>query len=129
RYGFSAPVGHRTLDRLERAHDGDPLGGAGDGLLPVPDALDKMVAFGLQRFPEGYFRDRDVSLAYRPAEGRERVGERGDRPLFCHALVVDAKRLIDVHVVEREHVMFADDRDIASFPWVEPAHVEVYEDV
>src|SRR5579864_8122685 len=82
RHGISdlfppSAVGHRPGHRRERAHRAGAAAPVGERCGPRGDALDEVVALGLQRLAQGDPRDANVSLPDAGAEGSKGVDEAG----------------------------------------------------
>ena len=93
------------------------------GVAPLADGVDELLALEAQRLVVRDARDRDVAEAHAHvlAVG---VGARRQRD----ALVVDRDLAVGLHVVEHDHLLRADDRQLARLVRVEPGQVQVRDD-
>src|SRR3954471_23055560 len=107
----------RALERLEHAHHAQAALAPRARLPAVGDALDEMTALDPQRLLVRHVRRPDVARACHVLA----VG----LVLLVEALVVDGDLALDLHVVERGHLLRAHHREAALLVRVEPGQVQV----
>src|SRR3954468_12023072 len=99
-----------VLQALEHTHDAQPAGAVGHRRGAVGDAVQEVLALQAQRLGLGDAGRPDVARA------RDVAGD---------ALVVDRDLALQVHVVERRHLLRAHDGEAALLVGIQPAQVQV----
>src|SRR5436190_23024577 len=92
-----------VLQPLEHAHDAQPAATVGDRSVAVAHTLGEVQALHAQRLVVGNARAPDIARACDVLAVRAVV--------LVEALVVDDELLLQLHVVERGHLVRADDRE------------------
>src|SRR4051812_31803429 len=106
----------RALKRVEHPHDPQSRGAVGARPRPRHDALDEVPALDRERLLV-----RDPGAA--PVAGALDVLAVGGEVLV-EALVVHLQLLLDLHVVERRHLLRADHREATLLVRVEPRQMQ-----
>src|SRR5262249_15829132 len=121
--GLGACGKDRTLHCLECAYHSDPLTPTGKWLLPCYNAFKKVPTLRRQRFSEWHLRNCNLPLwnACTKRGKRIRIGSPIGR--VAYQFLVNAHWLVHVHVVERQHTLFANYRAVPGLPRIEPGGV------
>ena len=95
-----------------------------DSVPSSPRIRDKKASHSARKgLPGCHMRDEHLTLADLGPEPRESVGDLRGRT--DHALVIEPQRLVEVHVVDCEHSLGADDRDQTALTRVQPGSLDV----